>query len=172
MEPDTPVIAKLLAIAHPVSLGPGSPNPAVGDRLRDLNPAALFAPEPIRDADIARACLAGLWLRFDHLDESHRISQALHSPEGSFWHAIMHRRESDFANSKYWWRRVGTHPVFEPLGEKARQLGVFRSHTWDPYAFVDRVEAHDGGDAEVLAELQDREWHLLFDYCRLRATAS
>jgi hypothetical protein len=28
-----------------------------------------------------------------------------------FWHAIMHRREPDAANSKHWWRQVGTLPV-------------------------------------------------------------
>src|SRR6187401_2907583 len=124
MEPLPPVVAELLAIPHPVSLGAGSPNRDAGRRLRDLDAATLFAPMPVRDADMARACLAGLWLRFDDLDESHRVSQELHNAEGSFWHAVMHRREGDFGNSKYWWRRVGLHPVFGMLGEEARALGV------------------------------------------------
>jgi hypothetical protein len=166
MKYDHTMIIALLGMPHPVSLGSGSPNKAAGDILRGLDATTLFAPTPVRNADMARACLAGLWLRFDFLDESHRISQELHSPEGSFWHAIMHRREGDFGNSKYWWRRVGTHPVLEPLGEEAGRIGIFPSTEWDPFAFVDRVEAREGGEAEVLERLQDREWHLLFDYCR------
>lgn len=174
MNPYPPAITELLAIDHPVSLDAGSPNRAAGDRLRTLDARSLFAPLPVRDADRARACLSGLWLRFDFLDESHRISQELHDAEGSFWHAIMHRREGDFGNSKYWWRRVGSHAVFGPLGEEGKRLGLFASATWDPNAFVDRVEEHvtrGRGDAEVLRALQDREWHLLFEYCLKRAVA-
>jgi hypothetical protein len=29
----------------------------------------------------------------------------------SFWHAIMHRREGDFWNSKYWYARCRNHPA-------------------------------------------------------------
>src|SRR5258706_16358356 len=47
----------------------------------------------LRNQDDADAMLAGLWLWHDWLDESHQISQSLHSATGSFWHAIMHRRE-------------------------------------------------------------------------------
>jgi len=165
----SPAIDELLAIPHPVSLGPGTPNKAASDKLGGLDVAKLFAPVPIRDTEMARACLAGLWLRFDYLDESHSISQELHGPEGSFWHAIMHRREGDFSNSKYWWRRVGSHPVYAALGEEARRFGVFASAKWDPNAFVDRVEAAGSADTEVLARLQDREWTLLFDHCRRQA---
>src|SRR5688572_13247850 len=55
--------------------------------------------------------LAGLWLYVDDLDRSHRISQDLDNQTGSMWHAIMHRREGDFANSLYWLRRAGDHPA-------------------------------------------------------------
>ena len=43
----------------------------------------------VRSAEDARAMLCGLWLYHDWLDESHAISQDLHSPTGSFWHVIM-----------------------------------------------------------------------------------
>lgn len=152
-----PRIAELLAIPHPTSLGAGTPNRTAGDRLRGLDAPALFAPMPIHDADMAAACLAGLWLRFDFLDEAHAISQEIDTPTGSFWHAIMHRREGDFANSKYWWRRVGKHPAL---------IG-------DPFQFVDAVEAcvtRGQGDAAALQTMQEREWEKLFDYCYRHAT--
>jgi hypothetical protein len=40
------------------------------------------------DATAAQACLAGLWLGHGFLDESHRISQEIDTPEGSWWHGI------------------------------------------------------------------------------------
>ena len=49
---------------------------------------------------MASACLAGLWLYHDYLDESHAVSQSIHTPAGSYWHGLMHRREPDFANPK------------------------------------------------------------------------
>jgi hypothetical protein len=107
---------------------------------------------------MAQACLAGLWLRFDFLDASHTISQEIETPTGSAWHAIMHRREGDFGNSIYWWRRVGKHPAVEG----------------DAFAFVDAVEAfvrRGVGDAAALEAEQQREWERLFDYCRQRTLA-
>ena len=111
------------------------------------------------------ACRAGLWLAFDFLDESHTISQGLETPEGSYWHAILHRREPDAWNSKYWWRRVGNHPVFAQLAEQAARLGW---RAWDPAAFVDACEEERGSGSErerLLREVQRAEWELLFAWC-------
>src|SRR5947209_20388135 len=81
-------------------LGRGKPNLAVRGVLRALTPDMLF-PKGVGDRQMARACLAGLWLLHDFLDESHEISQEISTPFGSYWHGIMHRRELDFANAKY-----------------------------------------------------------------------
>lgn len=139
-------IASLLTERLP-ELGPGSPNEAMRAAL-----AAVEAPT---------ACKAGLWLLHDFLDESHSISQADHSAEGSFWHAIMHRREPDPSNSKYWWRRVGPHPVLKQL----RDAGVgFTSAE----AFVDeceRVRGSGSPDEDRAKQIQLLEWKLLFDWC-------
>jgi hypothetical protein len=167
-----PTIAELIAIPHVVSLGPGTPNHAAGEQLRRHDAAELFEPVTVRDGDMARACLAALWLRFDFLDESHTISQGVHTPEGSFWHGIMHRREGDFGNAKYWFRRVGIHPVYESLGHEARQLGVFPAGIWNPFDFIDRVESsvdRQREESEAIETLQQAEWRLLFDYCVRRA---
>src|SRR5262245_53176291 len=100
-------VLELLTPERPCPLGPGRPNTAARDRLAALTVEALCAPQPVRAADMARCCLAGLWLLHNYLDESHGISQDVETPGGSFWHAILHRREPDAWNSKYWWRRVG-----------------------------------------------------------------
>ncbi len=163
-----PAIAELLALPGHMPLDAGEPNREAAERLRGLNVVTLFAPVTVRDPVAARACLAGLWLRCNDLDQSHRISQEIHTPDGSFWHGIMHRREGDFGNSKYWFRRVGRHPVFEPLAAEAKALDVFPSGEWDPYQFVDLVEAclsWPNPEPEPLLRLQQAEWQLLFDHC-------
>ena len=75
-----------------------------------------------RSEEDARAMLAGLWLWHDWLDESHQISQSLHASTGSFWHAIMHRREGDFSNSKYWYAHCDGHPVLQQMAHQAGQI--------------------------------------------------
>jgi hypothetical protein len=42
------------------------------------------------------------------LDGAHKIVQSLEGiPAADAVHAIIHRRDGDFSNSCYWWRRVG-----------------------------------------------------------------
>ncbi len=99
---------------------------------------------------------AGLWLYVDELDRSHVISQGIENPTGSFWHGIMHRREGDFWNSHYWFRRVGNHPAMKQIEGYG-----------DGHAFIDAVEAaHTRGAAPAeLIEKQRREWATLFEWC-------
>jgi hypothetical protein len=170
-----PVLADLLRAAPVNPLDAGRPVGALRPKLVALGDDAF--PEPVRDPGMAKACRAGLWLRFNYLDESHRISQDLSTAAGSFWHGVMHRREGDFENAKYWFRRVGTHPVFDPLGRDAAALaaaadpsGVFlpAQGAWDPFAFVDLCEASLAGRSprrELCEQVQQREWELLFDHC-------
>ena len=106
-----------------------------------------------------------MWLLHDFLDQSHTISQDLETKEGSFWHAIMHRREPDASNSKYWWRIVGAHPVLDQLREQAPALGYAFTM---PEAFVDfceRTRDTQSGDEHLAKRVQLFEWQLLFDHC-------
>lgn len=133
----------------------------------------------VRSRDDANAMLAALWLYHDWLDESHAISQNLHSETGSFWHAIMHRREGDFSNSQYWYARCRNHPILSAMAGAAnpvlnplpadKSLLRLSSPTWNPNAFVDLVEAvHANPDDPRYAaavSLQQIEWRLLFDHC-------
>jgi hypothetical protein len=164
-------------------LGPGTPNGAVRDALSSLAPRSLVGGRPIVDAEMASACLSGLWLLHNYLDTSHGISQGIASATGSYWHGIMHRREPDFSNAKYWFRRVGDHPVFQPLAAAAAELAgqyptdessafLARGAGWDPFAFVDLCQSVVRGrtPCEALCRQVARaEWELLFDYCFCKA---
>jgi len=174
VDPYSPIIAELLQEDRLQPLGPGSPNRSVRPRLEALTAESAIAPDPVHDRDMAAACLAGLWLYHDFLDESHTISQDIHTPTGSYWHGIMHRREPDPSNAAYWFRRVGTHPIFEALAKEAQDLGLpLRSERWDPFDFIDRCEKHRGAgtpEEMMLRRVQQREWELLFEYCHRQAT--
>jgi hypothetical protein len=172
------------AYAKLTPAGPGSPEAA--SLLKRLAPAQLFSAD-VRSADDARAALAGLWLYHDFLAESHSISQDLHSPTGSFWHAIMHRREGDFFNAKYWYARCRHHPAYASIaaeGAKALQAShqaptlaaLVAGGEWDPDGFVDVVSAihnkpHDPIYAAAV-ELQRAEWRGLFQHCAKGAVAA
>lgn len=99
------------------------------------------------------ALAAGLWLYIDDLDRSHRISQSMPDTTGSWWHGIMHRREGDFSNSQYWFRKVGRHPAMETLPG------------YDAHAFVDQVSARHQDNPEDLVATQHAEWQALFTWC-------
>ena len=49
---------------------------------------------------MANACRAGLWLYHEFLDEAHEITQHLHTPAGSYWHALVHRREPRWVRAR------------------------------------------------------------------------
>jgi hypothetical protein len=104
------------------------------------------------------AVKAGLFLLADFFEDSHSCSQSIEGQgayhTGDYWHAILHRREADYGNSKYWFRHVGRHPIFPDLANVVREQVVESSTKttgwsdrlisrgqWDPFAFVDLCEA-------------------------------
>jgi hypothetical protein len=159
----------------PLSHDPGG---AVEETLRKLEVSdEELLGRPVRDPLMARAVRSGLLLRADLNDESHTVSQSLKTTEGSYWHGIMHRREPDYSNSKYWFRHVGSHPLFAALGDQvgAACAGeplfsrLVVKGTWDPFAFVDLCASCEQGPHESLRErledLQAIEIDGLLDYC-------
>jgi hypothetical protein len=147
--------------------------------LGNLRPAQLLTV-PVASSSAGEALLAGLWLWHDCLEESHMISQSLASQTGSFWHAILHRREGDFSNSKYWYARCRSHPVLRLIAARAsealkgdlidaRRAGGLLAEGFDTYAFVELVESvhakpKDPSHAAAV-RLQQLEWEELFNAC-------
>ena len=158
-------------------------SPAASDALELIKPATLTAA-PAVDRLAAAAALSGLWLRHDFLDASHTISQGIDTADGSLWHAILHRREGDFSNAKYWYRKVGEHPTYRSIAAKVdtltqtmpvdKQLFRLTANGWTPNAFVDLVETIQGtpNDARrgVAVAIQRIEWQATFEHC-VRAAA-
>jgi len=150
---------------------------AITTMLSSAEPTALVSAKVV-DIEAAKGLLAGLYLWHDHLAQSHTISQSIPTPTGSLWHAIMHRREGDFSNSKYWYARCTNHPCSQFLAAQVAQLIAslpadkqllrLTQAGWNPNAFVDFVEQlHDRPSDpkySLAVELQKMEWRCLFDW--------
>ncbi len=139
-------------------------SPAAREELNKRTARRLF-PE----GRSPEGAMAGLYLYISALDEAHKIAQDLNTPEGSFWHGIMHRQEPDAANASYWFRQVGKHPIFPALRQGALQYGYDAGSEWDPFGFIEFCESarvRPGSEEEAAAmRVQLLEWQLLFDYC-------
>jgi hypothetical protein len=127
---------------------------------------------------------AGLLLLHDFWVASHEAAQQADDLGerrfSAYWHGIAHRREPDAGNAAYWFRRVGRHSIFPPLGEQAKPLleehgdaaltaRILGQGGWNPMAMIDLcTQTASGTHHETIArKLQRLEMQLLLD-----ATAS
>ena len=159
-------------------------NSELTDTLEATSLDEFFEGESLKNTTFGEAIKSGLLLWNDALDASHTISQGLTNQTGSYWHGIMHRREPDYPNSKYWFGRVGTHPIFPELRECTLKLFKETSNpsdtlteigqtlaaqeNWDSYQFIDWCQTAEGdSDSDVtrfLQQVQAEEIKLLLAY--------
>jgi len=170
-------VNKFLATPEPPELGPGPRSGVQSEEELNGKFQRFFstAKLPAQKQQLLRA-LVLLW--HDHLESAHVIAQDIDTADGAFVHAIMHRREPDYGNAKYWFRRVGNHPTFGQLAKTvctmleqsgnadlARRLVL--NDEWDPFAFVDACEKASGKNRQdelELREIQRIETETLLDW--------
>lgn len=168
-------IQKLFESSQTPDLGPG-PRPGIQPQA-ELNKCLQIALGNSDARQESRELIQALVLLWhDHLDAAHELAQAIPSSNGSFIHGIMHRREPDYGNAAYWFRRVGKHPAFDGIAERALKTleaadgalakRLIPGRQWDPFAFITACEeatAH-GAPREPLRKLQAIETLVLLDW--------
>lgn len=154
---------------------PGNERRWMSQFLSQLSPQKFFNADG--DDCENEAILSGLLQLNDYLDDSHNHSQSIQGQgtdvNGDYWHGIMHRREPDYGNAGYWFRRVGTHPCFAHLPAIATQaLNECSSSDsdhwssqlagpsgWDAGRFIDLCEtAEQSSDDELTTAAQRIQW--------------
>jgi hypothetical protein len=108
--------------------------------------ARVDAPAPRREALLG---LALLW--HDDWEGAHAVAQEREGlPDFDLLHAVLHRREGDFGNSRYWFRSAGSHPCFPPLAsaldrflvpDHSLRRTLLPKGKWSPEGFVAEVAA-------------------------------
>ena len=158
------------------------------DLIQNVSLSDLFEGLSVSNNDSSKCVQSGLLLWADALDASHDISQHIQTQTGSYWHAIVHRREPDYSNSKYWFGRVGDHPIFPQLRQEAIDTladfddkpvvlseiedTIKNKSDWDPFKFVDWCQLANSSDGQKippalvnwLQKLQVVEFSNLLEY--------
>ncbi len=156
----SPSLIEAIEASKMPGLSDGPKNSSLSERLSTTSFELQFKSQNEYKPPSFELCLSGLWLLAGDLNRSHEISQKHSSAEGSFWHGIMHRREGDFGNAKYWFRRVGNHPVIT-------QLQLMCPPYKDPSIFTDFCcdALSQKNNYEECQRVQWTEWLALMTFC-------
>ena len=132
-------------------------------KLPLLEPLFLYEDSlktDIDNLDSSDLIKSGLHLLNDDLYSSHKLSQNILSKEGSYLHAIMHRREGDYSNSKYWYSQIDNHPIWKLMSQNFDE--------WEPFSFINWCNKASKGENKKpmnwLQNAQFKEISLLLDY--------
>lgn len=163
------------------SLSPLTPeqawHPRLDEEIATLSEPLLAVGHP--DGLLsAQAWKAALYLWNDSLDAALKLVEHMVTPTGAALHGIMHRREGDYDNAKYWFHRAGDHPAFHSLQSRSasflRQQAIpegplkevfdkmITQGNWNPYLFIHSIaiqESRYGEDETrgLLEQLQQLE---------------
>ena len=163
---------KLIATPDPPHLGPEHRAGTLSIREIDQPLTHLSNKTSKASQSLIRATV---YLWHDHLDEAHTLAQAIETADGSYLHGIMHRREPDYSNARYWFNRVGKHPCFASLAKRSREIPASGSvpeltraagkSEWDPYAFIDACQrvakTQNTQEIQILRQIQAAELEIL-----------
>src|SRR4051812_23078703 len=96
------LILKAHSESRPRSLAFATPAADALSALSSMTDQTVSPNRRVRMPHDAECLRAALWLLFDYMKESHDLSQNIPTPSGSYWHGILHRREPDPPNARYW----------------------------------------------------------------------
>ena len=138
-------------------------------KLRAADDATLTGARAIGAPAAFALVRGGLLYAIDEIEAAHTFFQEAPGDLGSYWHGMLHRREGDFDNARYWFRRAGVQPFFAALHRAASAVSpdMARQPGWDPYLFTGQCEQVRFGAEEFLDEmvkLQRMEFDAVFDY--------
>lgn len=168
-----------LATPEYPDLGPGPRQDTLPEVSLEIQLLALTRdwnlPASTRDLVTATALLY-----HDHHDPAHNHVQDRGDADGCLIHALLHRREPDYWNAAYWFRRVSGHPIYRTLTPAAIQAArtpetrevlqrLTLSGNVDPMALVqecERVAARPATDPAVvyLRHIQHLEFAALIEH--------
>jgi hypothetical protein len=166
----------MLTTAGLPELGPGPRAGVLPQRELSAALAGLLKGGRVPKAELIHG-LVLLW--HDQMEPAHEIAQAIETADGSFLHGILHRREPDYGNATYWFRRVGRHECFPEIAQRVSELlkarneskvetVLIRNGDWDAYGFIglcEKAATKGAADPQVklLREIQGIEMEVLLD---------
>ena len=139
-------------------------------KIRDASDETLSGGKPIADGKMFALVRGALFCAVDALDDAHRIFQDDPGDLASYWHGVMHRREGDFDNARYWFRRAGKLPISDKMHAAAAPVSpnMAKQNSWDAYLLTGMCEQAKFGDTDAIPEclrLQRVEFDELLAYC-------
>ena len=129
------------------------------DPLPPLLPTQVFdlaLTEEIAALPSSSAVKTGLFLLNDDLASGHTLAQSLQGqPLGDFWHAIIHRREGDWNNARYWFGKAGPEAIL---------VQIYGADPKAPDTFINRCRKAGPEPEAELEQFQREEMVQLLEY--------
>ena len=164
--------------AEPPELTSG-PRPGVLDRRAISQRIDAFLGKVTLRGDSAALMRAATLLYHDHQDDAHDLVADRTDGSAAFLHGIVHRREPDYWNAKYWFRQCELHPAHSTLAarlatwsnpqEVAAARALTLPGTFDPFAFVDACDSCGRVDPKspqvaILRKIQHAEFEAIVQH--------